>query len=197
MRRILEPAATAPAARNITEEDAIRLRGMLKAADPGGSVGWVWRGITQHGANDRTIAEHAAILAAARGHDAELPFALALAYFAGIEQWLRSGLTYWAKPTRVTHFAIRGIPRKSGRITVKLLESDHPDLVSGTKGRRFGSCRGANRNPRSCLGVLALHRLWRVSATGVGVATHRAATTRMPCPHFAHTRTESSSAQRA
>lgn len=52
----------------------------------------VWRGITQHGASERTIAEHAAILAAMRAHDAELASALALAHVAGIEQWLRAAV---------------------------------------------------------------------------------------------------------
>lgn len=49
----------------------------------------VWRGITQHGAADRTIAEHRGILTALRLRDAELAQALALTHIAGIEQWLR------------------------------------------------------------------------------------------------------------
>lgn len=49
----------------------------------------IWRGITQHGASERTIAEHSAIVAAMRARDPELAAALALAHIAGIEQWLR------------------------------------------------------------------------------------------------------------
>lgn len=53
----------------------------------------VWRGITQHGAAARTIAEHRAIVDALRLHDAELAAALALTHIAGIEQWLREATT--------------------------------------------------------------------------------------------------------
>lgn len=62
----------------------------------------VWRGITQHGAADRTIAEHRATHAALRLRDAELAQALALTHIAGIEQWLRD-----ASPNRR--------PRRTGR----------------------------------------------------------------------------------
>ncbi|MEN8600160.1 FadR/GntR family transcriptional regulator [Microbacterium rhizosphaerae] len=52
----------------------------------------VWRGITQHGASERTIAEQASILAAMRSRDAQLASALTCAHVAGIEQWLRSDM---------------------------------------------------------------------------------------------------------
>jgi GntR family transcriptional repressor for pyruvate dehydrogenase complex len=49
----------------------------------------IWRGITQQGAVDRTIAEHRAILEALRRRDAQLSAALCLTHIAGIEQWIR------------------------------------------------------------------------------------------------------------
>jgi len=49
----------------------------------------IWRGLTQRGAADRTIAEHRAILDALRHHDGELASALTLSHIAGIEDWLR------------------------------------------------------------------------------------------------------------
>jgi GntR family transcriptional regulator, transcriptional repressor for pyruvate dehydrogenase complex len=50
----------------------------------------VWRGITQRGAGDRTLAEHKAILDAITRHDADLAAAEMLAHVAGIEDWLRT-----------------------------------------------------------------------------------------------------------
>jgi GntR family transcriptional repressor for pyruvate dehydrogenase complex len=52
----------------------------------------VWRGLTQRGAADRTIAEHRAILGALREHDAQLASAHALTHIAGIEEWLRAAV---------------------------------------------------------------------------------------------------------
>lgn len=49
----------------------------------------VWRGITQVGAVERTIAEHRGILAALRHRDSELASALMLVHVSGVEQWLR------------------------------------------------------------------------------------------------------------
>ena len=49
----------------------------------------IWRGITQQGATDRTIAEHRGILDAVRRGDAQLAEALMLTHIAGIEGWLR------------------------------------------------------------------------------------------------------------
>jgi len=50
----------------------------------------IWRGLTQQGAVERTIAEHRAILSALRQHDADLASAHALTHVAGIEDWLRA-----------------------------------------------------------------------------------------------------------
>ncbi len=50
----------------------------------------IWRGLTQQGSADRTIAEHRAILGALRDHDGELAGAHALTHVAGIESWLRT-----------------------------------------------------------------------------------------------------------
>jgi GntR family transcriptional repressor for pyruvate dehydrogenase complex len=52
----------------------------------------IWRGLTQQGAADRTIAEHRAILGALRQHDGELASAHALTHVAGIEEWLSAAL---------------------------------------------------------------------------------------------------------
>ena len=49
----------------------------------------IWRGITQQGATDRTIAEHRGILDALRRGDSRLAEALMLTHIAGIEDWLR------------------------------------------------------------------------------------------------------------
>lgn len=52
----------------------------------------IWRGLTQQGAADRTIAEHRAILGALRRRDGELASAQALTHIAGIEEWLTAAL---------------------------------------------------------------------------------------------------------
>lgn len=49
----------------------------------------VWRGLTQSGAVERTLAEHRAILDAIADHDMELATAMAQVHIAGIERWLR------------------------------------------------------------------------------------------------------------
>jgi GntR family transcriptional repressor for pyruvate dehydrogenase complex len=48
----------------------------------------VWRGMTQTGAVDRTLAEHGAILDAITMHDGELARSLTVAHIRGVEQWL-------------------------------------------------------------------------------------------------------------
>lgn len=50
----------------------------------------IWRGITQRGAGERTLAEHRAILEAITHGEADLAAALTLSHIAGIETWLRS-----------------------------------------------------------------------------------------------------------
>jgi DNA-binding FadR family transcriptional regulator len=52
----------------------------------------VWRGLTQHGALTRTLAEHQAILDALRRRDPELAAISATVHIAGVEEWLRSSL---------------------------------------------------------------------------------------------------------
>ena len=49
----------------------------------------VWRGLTQAGVVERTLAEHRAILDAIADHDAELATSIAQVHIAGIERWLR------------------------------------------------------------------------------------------------------------
>src|SRR5688572_9292437 len=49
----------------------------------------VWRGLTQAGVVERTLAEHRAILDAIGDHDAELATSIAQVHIAGIERWLR------------------------------------------------------------------------------------------------------------
>lgn len=48
-----------------------------------------WRGITQRGAKDRTLAEHRRILEAIESGDVDLAQALMTTHVAGVEQWLR------------------------------------------------------------------------------------------------------------
>ncbi|WP_194410275.1 FadR/GntR family transcriptional regulator [Microbacterium cremeum] len=49
----------------------------------------VWRGLTQAGVIERTLAEHRAILDAIAAHDIELASSAAQVHIAGIESWLR------------------------------------------------------------------------------------------------------------
>jgi GntR family transcriptional repressor for pyruvate dehydrogenase complex len=49
----------------------------------------VWRGLTQAGAVERTLAEHRAILDAITDRDVEIATSLAQVHIAGIERWLR------------------------------------------------------------------------------------------------------------
>jgi GntR family transcriptional repressor for pyruvate dehydrogenase complex len=49
----------------------------------------VWRGLTQAGAVERTLAEHRAILDAIADHDMELAVSTTQVHIAGIERWLR------------------------------------------------------------------------------------------------------------
>jgi GntR family transcriptional repressor for pyruvate dehydrogenase complex len=125
VRRILEPAAAALAARNMTPETVAKLDELIEETDAAAGIedlvkhdlefhqaiveasgneylsrlvesmssgtvrARVWRGITQQGATDRTIAEHRGILDALRRGDARLSEALMLTHIAGIEDWLR------------------------------------------------------------------------------------------------------------
>jgi GntR family transcriptional repressor for pyruvate dehydrogenase complex len=49
----------------------------------------VWRGLTEDGALERTLAEHRAIVSALRARRADLAHACALVHIAGVEEWLR------------------------------------------------------------------------------------------------------------
>ncbi|MVU84056.1 FCD domain-containing protein [Nocardia sp. ET3-3] len=48
----------------------------------------IWRGVTEEGAFERTVAEHRAICDAIAAHDPELAHARALAHVAGVMEWL-------------------------------------------------------------------------------------------------------------
>ncbi len=125
VRRMLEPAATAMAARTIGADGIAKLRADVASVDPAtdveslvrhdlefhrdivGSSGnaylaslidtltsrtiraRVWRGLTQAGSVQRTLAEHDAIVDALESGDAELAQALATVHIAGVERWLR------------------------------------------------------------------------------------------------------------
>jgi GntR family transcriptional repressor for pyruvate dehydrogenase complex len=52
----------------------------------------VWRGLTQQGAVERTLAEHRAILDALTGHNKEAARSWATVHIASVEQWLASVL---------------------------------------------------------------------------------------------------------
>jgi Transcriptional regulators len=52
----------------------------------------IWRGITQEGAADRTLSEHAAILKALRDHNVEMTRAALVVHIGGIESWLRAAV---------------------------------------------------------------------------------------------------------
>ena len=53
----------------------------------------VWRGMTEPRAQERTLAEHRAILGAIRSGDADLARSWATVHIAGIESWLRTTLS--------------------------------------------------------------------------------------------------------
>jgi DNA-binding FadR family transcriptional regulator len=52
----------------------------------------VWRGLTQAGARERTLAEHRAILDALASHDPEVARSWSTVHIASVEQWLASVL---------------------------------------------------------------------------------------------------------
>ncbi|MEZ3159562.1 FadR/GntR family transcriptional regulator [Microbacterium sp. BWT-B31] len=125
VRMILEPAAAALAAANLTDAQAAELERLLDETHGASGIedlvshdlefhqamveasgneylsrlvetmssatirARIWRGITQQGATERTIAEHRAILDALKRHDAALAQALTLTHIAGVEEWLR------------------------------------------------------------------------------------------------------------
>jgi DNA-binding FadR family transcriptional regulator len=52
----------------------------------------IWRGMTERGALERTLAEHRAIYGAIMASDADLARSWATVHIAGIESWLRTAL---------------------------------------------------------------------------------------------------------
>jgi GntR family transcriptional regulator, transcriptional repressor for pyruvate dehydrogenase complex len=52
----------------------------------------IWRGITQEGALQRTLAEHRSIFDAISRHDPEMARTWATVHIAGVEEWLRNTL---------------------------------------------------------------------------------------------------------
>lgn len=129
VRRVLEPAICARAARLASADDIVELEVILAKSTPQSSVddlvdadlefhrtiahscgnpvlaslneslsgptqrARIWRGMTQEGALERTLREHAAILDAIRQHDAEVAGAWATVHIGGVEDWLRANLT--------------------------------------------------------------------------------------------------------
>ena len=66
------------------------LASMLNGVSSRTTRGRVWRGVIEAGATDRTISEHAAILAALRAGDAQLAQAAALLHVSTTERWFAS-----------------------------------------------------------------------------------------------------------
>ena len=129
VRRVLEPAVCARAARLATDDDIRDLEAVLAKSTASSPVddlvnadlefhhtiakccgnpvlasfaeslsgptqrARIWRGMTEEGAMERTLREHAAILDAIRRHDAEIAAAWAAVHIGGVENWLRENLT--------------------------------------------------------------------------------------------------------
>jgi len=129
VRRVLEPAVCARAARLATDDDIRDLEAVLAKSTASSPVddlvnadlefhhtiakccgnpvlasfaeslsgptqrARIWRGMTEEGAMERTLREHAAILDAIRRHDAEIAAAWAAVHIGGVEDWLRENLT--------------------------------------------------------------------------------------------------------
>jgi GntR family transcriptional repressor for pyruvate dehydrogenase complex len=66
------------------------LASMLNGVSSRTTRGRVWRGVIEAGATDRTISEHAAILAALHAHDPQLAEAAALLHVSTTERWFAS-----------------------------------------------------------------------------------------------------------
>ncbi len=58
----------------------------------------VWRGLTQEGALERTLAEHRGLVAALRAGRADLAHACAMVHIAGVEEWLRASVEAGEQP---------------------------------------------------------------------------------------------------
>ena len=68
------------------------LASMLNGVSSRTTRGRAWRGVIEAGATERTISEHAAILAALRAHDPQLAEAAALLHVSTTETWFRTVL---------------------------------------------------------------------------------------------------------
>jgi GntR family transcriptional repressor for pyruvate dehydrogenase complex len=75
------------------------LASMLNGVTSRTTRGRAWRGVVESGATERTIAEHAAILAALRAGDPQLAAAAALLHVSTTESWFRSVLHADEAPT--------------------------------------------------------------------------------------------------
>jgi GntR family transcriptional repressor for pyruvate dehydrogenase complex len=75
------------------------LASMLNGVTSRTTRGRAWRGVVESGATERTIAEHAAILAALRARDPQLAAAAALLHVSTTESWFRSVLHADETPT--------------------------------------------------------------------------------------------------
>lgn len=76
-------------ARIATASGNAYLAGLLEALNDRTVRARIWRGITEERSVQRTLDEHAAILAALRARDAALAAALVTAHVEGVERWLR------------------------------------------------------------------------------------------------------------
>jgi GntR family transcriptional repressor for pyruvate dehydrogenase complex len=128
VRRVLEPAAAALAAVQMSDEDLDKLGLLLAEVNPDSSLeeliendlefhrriasacgnsvlaslvdslslptsrARTWRGLTQEGAQERTLAEHRAIYDGLVSRQPEVARAWATVHVAGVEQWLRASL---------------------------------------------------------------------------------------------------------
>ncbi len=68
------------------------LASMLDGVSSRTTRGRAWRGVIEAGATERTISEHAGILAALRAHDPQLAEAAALLHVSTTETWFRTVL---------------------------------------------------------------------------------------------------------
>ncbi|HVE18287.1 MAG TPA: FCD domain-containing protein, partial [Ilumatobacteraceae bacterium] len=68
------------------------LASMLNGVSSRTTRGRAWRGVIEAGATERTISEHAAILAALRARDPRLAEAAALVHVSTTETWFRTVL---------------------------------------------------------------------------------------------------------
>jgi GntR family transcriptional repressor for pyruvate dehydrogenase complex len=66
---------------------------MLNGVSSRTTRGRAWRGVIEAGATDRTVSEHAEILAALRSRDPKLAEAAALMHVSTTEAWFRKVLS--------------------------------------------------------------------------------------------------------